>query len=173
MDRTEGKDPGSVNTGVWRHRRDTIVQETGHDAYRARKHADEPTVCGACEAVFHDGRWTWMDAPPANAHETVCPACQRAHDGYPAGFLTLAGPFFDEHRREIINLIENESAAETAEHPLHRKIETEDTGNGYLLTTTDVHLCRRLGERLHRAYGGDLEYHYVDEDAVLRASWTR
>jgi hypothetical protein len=49
----------------------------------------------------------------------------------------------------------------------------EDTAEGVLVTTTDTHLTRNLGEALHSAYKGDLEYHYNRGENLLRVSWRR
>jgi NMD protein affecting ribosome stability and mRNA decay len=173
MDRAETRKNESVNAGAWRHRRDAIVPETGHDAYRVGQRFAEPTVCPDCEAVFHEGRWTWADAPPRDAALARCPACLRARDGYAAGILALTGPFLSEHRKEILNLLENVSVAETAEHPLHRKLDSIEAPEGVVVTTTDVHLCRRMGEALKHAYGGTFEFRYLEDDTVVRASWHR
>jgi hypothetical protein len=39
------------------------------------------------------------------------------------------------------------------------------------VTTTDIHLARGMGEALHRAYQGELEYHYNPEQNLLRVIW--
>jgi hypothetical protein len=49
----------------------------------------------------------------------------------------------------------------------------EDTEGGLLITTTDAHLARGLGEAVHHAYRGDLDYHYADDDTTLRVHWHR
>ncbi len=167
------QNPRARNPGAWEPRRDYITPETGHDAYRARKHLPEPTLCPSCEAVFHDGHWAWAATRPAGANEELCPACQRVRDRFPAGFLSLAGPFFEQHRTEILNLADNEAVAETAEHALHRVIDRQPEGEGVLITTTDIHLPRRIGEAIERAYSGVFEYRYLEDDTILRASWRR
>ena len=84
-------------------RRDRLVQESRHDTYKARHKLPEPAVCPQCGAVFHDGRWQWL-VKPAQAHEETCPACHRIHDDFPAGYVTVEGPFFKEHREELLHL---------------------------------------------------------------------
>ena len=81
-------------------RRDRLVQETRHDTYKAKHKLPEPTVCPQCGAVFHDGRWQWL-VKPAQAHEEMCPACHRIHDDYPAGYVSVNGPFFKDHRSDL------------------------------------------------------------------------
>jgi hypothetical protein len=112
-------------------------------------------------------------APPAAAHEALCPACQRIRDHHPAGFLTLSGRFLADHQEELLNLARHEEATEQAEYPLHRIMDIETRPHDILITTTDIHLPRRIGEALHHAYRGDLEVHSVDEDRSLRVHWQR
>jgi len=153
-------------------RRDRMVQETRHDPYQAKHKLPEPTVCPQCGAVFHDGRWQWL-ARPAGADEEMCPACHRIHDGYPAGFVTVEGSFFKQHREELLHLIRNEETRAKAEHPLKRIMQIEDKDDGLLVTTTDIHLARGIGEALHHAYQGELEYHYNERENLLRVVWSR
>ena len=152
-------------------RHDALFQERVHDAYKAKGKLPEPTVCAQCGAVFHEGRWQWRQAP-ANAHQGTCPACHRIHDHYPAGFLTLKGTFFQSHRDEIMHLVHNHEHHERAEHPLKRIMEVEEKDGATLVTTTDIHLARGIGEALHHAYQGELQYHYNPEQNLLRVSWT-
>lgn len=143
-----------------------------HDPYVARLKPTEPSVCGDCGVVWHDGRWQWL-ARPAGAHELRCPACQRVHERAPAGYLTLGGAFLAAHRAEILHLIDHHAEHQAAEHPLKRIMAREDTADGVLVTTTDAHLARGLGEAIEHAYKGELDYHYVEDDATLRVRWRR
>ncbi|MFH2139535.1 MAG: BCAM0308 family protein [Pseudomonadota bacterium] len=153
-------------------RRDQLMQEAVHDTYQSKGKLAEPTRCPDCGAVFHGGRWQWMDAP-AGAHETLCPACQRIRDKFPAGFLSLSGDFLDVHEAEIRRLISHHEDHEKAEHPLQRIMDIEETPDGLMVTTTDMHLARGIGEALQHAYQGDLEYHYNPDQNLLRVSWSR
>lgn len=40
------------------------------------------------------------------------------------------------------------------------------------MATADIYLARSIGEALHHAYRGELEYHYSPEADQLRVSWT-
>jgi NMD protein affecting ribosome stability and mRNA decay len=122
--------------------------------------------------VFHGGGWQWMDAP-AGAQEVVCPACMRIRDEFPAGFLALSGDFLAEHEEEIRQLISNHEDKEKSQYPLQRIMDIEDTADGLMVTTTDMHLARGIGEALHKAYQGELEYRYNPGQALLRVSWSR
>lgn len=151
-------------------RHDNLFQERVHDAYKARAKPHEPTVCPQCGAVFHDGRWQWLTAPEG-AHSETCPACHRIHDQFPAGFLSMKGEFIQSHRDEIMHLLHNHEKRERTEHPLKRIMSIEEKPDETLVTTTDIHLARGMGEALHHAYQGELEYHYNPEQNLLRVNW--
>ncbi|MDD4928984.1 MAG: BCAM0308 family protein [Gallionella sp.] len=152
-------------------RHDNLFEEQVHDAYKARAKLREPSVCSQCGSVYHEGRWQWLLAP-VNAHQELCPACHRIHDHYPAGFLSLKGEFFQSHYDEIMHLIHNYEKHERAEHPLKRIMAVEEKDGGTLVTTTDIHLARGMGEALHKAYQGELEFHYNAGQNLLRVHWT-
>lgn len=153
-------------------RHDRLIEEARNDPYRAIRKPPEPTVCSQCGAVFHEGRWQWI-AKPANAHEELCPACRRIAEELPAGFVSIGGPFFQQNRDELLNLIRNEEARAKAEHPLKRIMKIEDEADGLLVTTTEIHLARGIGEALHHAYQGELEFHYNENENLLRVVWER
>ena len=153
-------------------RRDSMFEERVHDAYKARHKLAEPAVCPQCGAVFHEGRWGWRQVPPGAQQET-CPACHRVHDHFPAGFVILQGEFFLAHREEILQLAQNVEKRERAEHPLKRIMAIEEKDGERLITTTDIHLARAIGEAIHHAYQGDLEFHYNPEEYLLRVHWAR
>lgn len=155
-------------------RQDRRIRERIHDPYKTRLKLPEPTVCPECKAVYTDGRWEWPTTPPpADSHEERCQACSRIHDKYPAGWITLSGSFVTAHEEEILNLVRHQEEQEKAEHPLHRIMEINRENGGFLITTTDIHLPRRIGEALEHAFHGDLEFHYEEETYSLRVRWTR
>ena len=153
-------------------RREELRDELVHDSYKSKKKLPEPTRCPDCGAVYHDGRWQWLPAP-AGAHEEICPACHRIRDRFPAGYVTLKGEFFRTHRDDIVHLARNREQHERAEHPLERIMAVEDIDDGVLITTTDTHLARDIGEAVHAAYKGKLDYHYNKEENLLRVLWAR
>jgi NMD protein affecting ribosome stability and mRNA decay len=153
-------------------RQDRLIHERFHDPYKSKSKLPEPTVCPQCGAVYHQGRWTWTKRP-AQAHEEMCPACQPMRDKYPAGFLALSGRFLQGHKEEILNLGRNEEQDENAEHPLHCIMQIEEETHGIVITTTDLHLPRRIGDALHRAYQGEIDFHYIEEGSILRVHWKR
>jgi NMD protein affecting ribosome stability and mRNA decay len=142
------------------------------DPYRAAAKPPEPTVCPQCHATFNAGRWSW-DKAPEDAYEHLCPACQRIHDHFPAGYVTIKGEFFKEHRDEIVHLIENHAKGERERRPLQRIMGMEETREGFEVTTTDSHLARGIAEALHDAYKGDLKLRYSRDENLVRATWKR
>lgn len=153
-------------------RHDEIFQERVHDPYKSRRKLPEPTVCSQCGAVFQEGRWKWGEAPQ-HANREICAACQRINDHYPAGFITLGGEFFYAHRDEILHLVHNVEKREGAEHPFKRIMAIEEKDDATLVTTTDIHLARGIGEAIHHAYQGELQFHYNPDEYLLRVTWER
>ena len=166
--------PRTSSVGYRAVRRDQLRQDSEHDSYRRQKKPAGPAVCPDCGAVFHAGRWQW-GTRVEDAAQVLCPACQRIRDKYPAGFVHVSGEFFAEHRDEILGLLDHHAKKAVAEHALARVIgvESDDEGEGMLLTTTDIHLARDLGEALHAAYRGGLEFLYNDAENRLRVRWWR
>ncbi|CAL1240464.1 BCAM0308 family protein [Candidatus Methylocalor cossyra] len=154
-------------------RQDRLLRERVHDPYQTRKKLVEPTVCPECGALYHAGRWQWGSALAA-AQRELCPACQRLHDRCPAGFLTLTGAFLAAHREEILNLLHHVEAREKAEHPLRRLMAVvEEADDRVSATFTDPQLARAVGEAIHDAYQGQLDYDYQDDEFLLRVHWQR
>ncbi|HHG75248.1 MAG TPA: ATPase, partial [Persephonella sp.] len=77
------------------------------------------------------------------------------------------------HKEEIINLIRNVEQNEMAYRPLERVINMEDEGDKITITTTYEHLARRIGEAVHRAYKGDLNFKYPEGTKYIRVHWKR
>jgi NMD protein affecting ribosome stability and mRNA decay len=154
-------------------RSDRVKLEHDETFYRAGHKLQDPSVCSRCEATYHEGRWTWGSAP-ADAHRVTCPACERIEKEYPAGLVTIRGEFARSHRDEIVRLVGHVEQHEKAEHPLKRILKIEDRGEELLVSTTDPHLARGIGDALYHAYKGELDYHYPDDEGdLLSVSWTR
>lgn len=149
------------------------VQERRHDPYKLRGKLQEPTVCPQCDAIYRKGRWTWDEEPNGETHSQLCQACRRINDRYPAGELTIQGSFVAAHKQDILNLSKNIEEAERAEHPLNRIMDIEDLGDDLRITTTDIHLPRRIAEALNNAWNGELDMHYDEDGYFIRLAWRR
>lgn len=162
----------------------TFTKRIDHEAGRHHtlRAAPEPAVCRDCGAIYANRRWqTYKTARSNNKHPqfrtprlTVCPACKQASSGEPRGFVYLDGAFFDAHREEIENLINNEAHKAGENNPLARILELkEHDGHRLTVTTTTEHLAQRLGHALERAFGGQVRYDFSHENKIARVSWQR
>ena len=141
------------------------------DPYQRVAKLPDGTVCRECGAVHRAGRWTWA-ARPADAREGLCPACRRIAEASPAGIVTIRGPVAQRHKTEIVGLARHQETAEKAEHPLNRIIEIAAEADAITVTTTDIHLPRRIGEALKRAFHGKLAMHFDDAAYFARVDWS-
>jgi hypothetical protein len=149
------------------------LAEEIHDPYWSRAKPRAPQRCRECGATYVRGRWRWQGLTPPPPAAILCPACRRSHDRYPAGELILRGAFVAAHADEILRLVRNVETAETREHPLHRIMAVSRRGGSIEITTTDVHLPRRLGHALEDAWQGKLETHYDEQGYFARITWER
>jgi len=70
-------------------------------------------------------------------------------------------------------LARHQEEAEKSEHPLNRIMGVkEDSGGGIIIETTDIHLPRRIGEAVRRAFHGELESHFEQDGYFVRVTWT-
>ena len=153
-------------------RREQLLQEVVHDPYQLGRKLREPSRCPECGAVYRDGRWAWL--PYAGPAQRVrCPACRRIRDAFAAGYVRLGGDYFEAHRDEVLQRVRACEEAEKREHALERIIAIAPAPGGALVTTTGVHLARRIAQSLRRAFKGELDSHYHKADKVLRAYWSR
>lgn len=153
-------------------RREQLMTALVEDSYKLNAKLPEPTSCPKCGATYLKGRWTWTK-PPANAHQRKCPACRRIEDRFPAGFVTLAGPFLAEHRTEVLNLVKARETRAKRDFPMQRIIAVEKADPNVLVTTTDSHLARSIAQALHEAFKGELEIRYSKDENLVRALWRR
>ena len=154
-------------------RKDRLVQQKRHDVYRNGRKLPEPTVCPDCDAVFTGGRWAWLKEAVDPVSESRCPACQRINDNLPAGIIEVQGSFVEAHREEVIGLIRNTESLEKGAHPLERIMTIEDQDHGLAITTTGVHVARRIGDALSRSYQGNLSFTYGDAEKSIQVTWAR
>jgi NMD protein affecting ribosome stability and mRNA decay len=140
------------------------------DPYQRQQKLEDNTVCPQCGAVYHKGRWQW-----GARHErgkALCPACQRINDKLPAGVVELRGALGPQQKAEIVCLARHQEEAETSEHPLNRIINIEEDADGIIISTTDIHLPRRIGEAVERAFHGSLNEVFDQCGYFVRVKWT-
>jgi NMD protein affecting ribosome stability and mRNA decay len=141
------------------------------DPYRPGKKMAEPAVCPDCGAVFHRGRWQWS-AAPEEAISTRCEACRRIRDGFSAGILTVVGELTPAKVAEMEALARHQEKAEMTEHPLNRIMAIERPNDvTMIITTTDLHLPRRIARALKDAFGGHFDEHYEKNGGTVRIAW--
>lgn len=153
-------------------RKDKYIKDKRHDFYREQEKLPDPTVCPKCNALFTNGRWTW-DTSLEKPKETLCPACRRIADKLPAGQIELRGEFFKSHHDEILNLVRNIEQEEKTAHPLERIMSVSDDGDKTVVTTTGIHVARRIGEALSRSYKGEHSFQYGDGEQSIMVKWER
>jgi hypothetical protein len=154
-------------------RRDLLTPEREHDPYKARAKSAGPATCPQCGACFDAGRWFWRKAATPDAAHEICPACHRINDHFPAGEIHISGDFAMAHREEIVNLVRNCEKREAAEHPMSRIMTISESRDEVLITTTDIHLPRVIGNALERAYKQQAEFSYAPEQHFVRVKWAR
>ncbi len=161
-----------LDTPKFPSREDKMYSQGREDPYQSRKKLPDPTRCPVCGALYTKGRWTWNRNGGA-VHEELCPADQRIKDKVPAGVVNISGAFFDAHRDEILNLLQNQEKLEKERHPLERLMAIKNAGKGVRVETTGLHLARRLGDALEGAYQGKLDIEYLKGQEKARISWER
>ena len=147
-----------------------VLDDVRHDPYEpAGKFS--AMRCGTCDAVYNAGRWQRSGAQALPTG--TCPACRRIADRMPAGRVKLDGPYAAQHRTELLRIAQHEAEAEGSEYPMHRIMNIEPLANAIEITTTDVHLPRRIGEALKRAHDGKLTIAFSDDAYEIRVLWER
>ena len=56
--------------------------------------------------------------------------------------------------------------------PLNRIMTIEEDAESITINTTDIHLPRRIGETIKRAFHGKLEAHFEEDGYFVRVNWT-
>jgi hypothetical protein len=141
------------------------------DPYQYQAKLAEGTVCPECGAVYAEGRWQWS-AGEKDAPQQKCPACRRITDNFPAGIVTLRGPFSGSQREDLIGLARHQEEAEKTEHPLNRIIRIDEDPPQLVITTTDIHLPRRIAEAVEHAFHGALQIDFDKDEYFVRVNWT-
>jgi len=69
-------------------------------------------------------------------------------------------------------LARHQEEAEKSEHPLNRIIKIDEDADGIVINTTDIHLPRRIGEAVKRAFHGSLNEDFDQGGYFVRVNWT-
>jgi NMD protein affecting ribosome stability and mRNA decay len=151
---------------------DRLIREKRKNFYMKTNTAKATMVCSNCGAIYLNGKWIWKDQHNS-LRETTCPACKRINDNYPAGFVEIRGRFYREHEKEISNLIVNMEKTEKKERPLERIMMFRPEKSRATLTTTGIHIAKRIGEALSKSYQGNFTFRYLDGEKSIRVLWER
>jgi NMD protein affecting ribosome stability and mRNA decay len=143
------------------------------DPYAEAERPAHPAVCTDCGAAFSNNHWTWGSAP-RDAVRTLCAACLRIRDQFPAGHVSLRGPWVDSHKAELCKLVADCEAETLRVRPLERVIGI-DSGKhtGLTITTTGRHLARTLAHAVQDHYEGRLRVRFEADDNLVQAVWSR
>jgi hypothetical protein len=103
----------------------------------------------------------------------MCPACRRIADNYPAGEIVLKGEFFRQHQQDVLNLVRNTEKQEKEKHPLERIMAINENDTATVVTTTGIHVARRIGEAVAHAFKGQYSFRYGDGEKSIMVKWER
>jgi len=154
-------------------RLDRNIKERDHDPYGEVRKFPEGVYCPDCRAVYQEGRWVWPEKQPQTGEPYLCSACRRIKDDFPAGEVYLSGTYLKKHFHEIENLVQNIADDARGRSPLKRVMNILKDEASMRVRLTDDHLARQIGEALYRAYKGDLQVKYSDEEKFVRLYWHR
>ncbi|MBW1916434.1 MAG: ATPase [Deltaproteobacteria bacterium] len=140
----------------------------------------EMAICTSCKAIYQNKRW-FFDEELYRRHinrettnRVICPACKKIQDHYFEGVLTLQGDFFNQHREEIITLLNREAERVSAKSPADRIIQmVEEDKERLIVETTTEKLAQRLGRAVYRAYKGELDFRWSHMNKFVRVYWSR
>ncbi len=140
----------------------------------------EAAICTGCNALYQNKRWFFDDqqarrlAGTPRGREVVCPTCRKVRDRYPEGILSLSGDFFQDHRQEIITLLEKEAGKVGSRSVADRVIQMSLEGQDKLVVeTTTEKLAQRLGRAVYKAYKGELDFKWGETNRFVRVYWRR
>lgn len=149
------------------------------DPYQPEE-GQEAALCAACHALYQNKRWFFDEklygrlAGTEKVREVTCPTCRKIRDRYPEGILTLKGEFFQQHREEIVTLLEKEAARVSGRSVQDRLIQMIPEGKDRLVVeTTSEKLAQHLGRAVYRAYKGELDFRWAEMNKFVRVYWSR
>ncbi|MBI3814529.1 MAG: hypothetical protein HY279_08710 [Nitrospinae bacterium] len=103
----------------------------------------------------------------------MCPACLKIRDNFPGGVVTLKGDFLKSHEDEILNLVRNEGERSLRDNPLERIMAINKIKGGIEIQTTNEKLAQKIGKAVYKAYSGELEYKWSEQNKFVRVNWSR
>lgn len=156
-----------------RMRLDRNIKQKGHDPYDDGRKYSEGTYCPECQALYQGGRWKWPKRKDTTGDPFLCSACRRIRDRFPAGEVYVSGSYLKRHRNEIMNLIQNIIEKGKVRSPLKRVIDLKENNQAVCVSLTDDHMARHIGDALYKAYKGELEVKYSEEEKFVRLYWHR
>ena len=77
------------------------------------------------------------------------------------------------HKDELAHMARHQEEIEKPEHPLDRIMAIDEDAEGLTITTTDIHLPRRIGETIKRTWRGKLTMSFEEDGYFIRVSWSR
>ncbi|MFH1709873.1 MAG: BCAM0308 family protein [bacterium] len=156
------------------------VGELLRDPYITAKGLPEPSICPACNAVYHRKHWRFNDKLLAEAKKNKdvqyhkCPADRKIEDKYAMGKVSLTGSFVTEHMDELMNVIKSEERRAKENNPLDRLIFVDKRNGGIYAETTSDALAMRIGHHLKEAYkGGEENFKFRRGDKFVEIDWSR
>jgi len=163
-------------------RMDKLLDTKFHDPYMDKTIYKDPTICPVCKLVYHDKTWhrdavlykKYKDHPATHFKE--CPACRKVKDNFPLGIVILEGNFIKNNqnaKQEILNLIRHEAEKEELSNPLARIMKIEEKEGFIEIRTTTEGLASKIGKAVHKAYHGELNFTFSDDQKLLRIYWRR
>ena len=163
-------------------------EQTGNDPYSMRRAPKGVLQCPECQAVYYRKRWILPGTSSSGDGRTqpatkktgkavqvpqpyICPACRKLRDRYAEGFVTIYWPNWIAHQTDVLNLIHNEEARAREDNPLARIMNIRTRPDGIDIETTTEKMAQRIGQRLRKAYHGDVQYNLSHKDKLARIEW--
>jgi hypothetical protein len=137
------------------------------DPHQRQQKLDDDTAWPQCAAVYHKGRWHWGQNP-----RTAPRLCVRPAGASMTSFRPASSNCVVPSGVSIVRLVCHQEEAGKREHPLNRIITIEEDAEGIVINTTDIHLPRRIGEAVQRAFHGSLNEDFDQGGYFVRVNWT-
>ena len=113
-----------------------------------------------------------MGVSSEGGEKALCAACRRVNNNLLAGVVELHGIFWMVPNGRDCPSGAPSRGCRKREHPLNSIIGIEQEDEAIVITTTDIHLPRRIGAAVKRAFHGRLEEDFDDAGYFARVTWT-